>query len=298
MDGLFNEFEVERIKTSLKTKSTIKNLVNFSQEEIENSIIIYNDINTIGNAYLSESPTISLFTLLDETIDYFNLFEPRESNEISKYIYQLLKNINITQSDSVEDNMFIFFNAIKANTGWIRIPTEIIIPDKLTKEAPAHLAHELSHVLKELNSNEFKYINVMQDVIPLLIELIIALEHEDLKVKLNIVNKIQSDFYATALRTKELQGSLGDTKNPFIQIYIKEAIQINYQYFNSLYYSLALLDLYLENPRIVLNSVKNVLLRQKTTRELIDELLPSRDIKMGHYKDGISEYNSFIVKGQ
>ena len=44
------------------------------------------------------------------------------------------------------------------------------------------------------------------------------------------------------------------------------------QYLNSFYYSLLLYRLYKYNPKYVLDNVKKVLLKEKSTYELIDEL--------------------------
>ena len=295
MDLIISPTDIERVKCNLETKKAIPGLTTFSSEDLYRSQIILNDLYTIGDTHITETSSISLLTLLDECSSSFNLFELMEHNRLPKIVYQLIKNIKLKQSNEL-DTLLIESNATKTESGWIRIPDTIYLPSKLDETSPIHLAHEMTHILKEFNPKEFISINTIQDVLPLTIELINAIEHDDLKVKYAIINKLQKDYYKMILKTLELKAYLKDAKNENTLLLIKEMLNINYQYFNSIYYAIALLDLYIEDPLKVVTYINQVLNNKMCTSEILKKLFSSKKEEESHYLDGISEYNAFILK--
>jgi hypothetical protein len=127
-------------------------------------------------------------------------------------------------------------------------------------------------------------------------ELVNALENERFEVRYNVINKLQSDFYKMIKRSNELNKLLEKTFDPHMIMLIKEMININYQYYNSLYYALAILDTYLEDPIKVITFTNQVLTGNMTTKELLKNLFTTEKEEERHYQDGISEYSSLILK--
>ena len=295
MEKILSQDEILRVKSSLVSKSSISSLVSFSDNDLDNAGIICNDIYTIGDSFITNTPSISIFTLIDSTIFNMGLFDTKEY-KTSRYVSRMLENIRLNTSNK-SDYMSTQFTAINSELGWIRIPDGINIPSNIKTESIAHLSHELTHIMKEFNPKEFLYINTLQDMLPLLVELIIALENDDLKTKLNIINRMQQDFYATVLRSKEILNKIVNVKDELYRMYMKEALLINYQYYNSLYYALAVLDIYINDPFMVINEINKVLQGKATTIELIDNLFENEHDKEKHYINGITEYNSYILKG-
>ncbi len=287
--------EIERAKINLETKKRISGLESLSKKDIYRSCLLQSDIQTIGEGSYSTSSTISLYTLLSECSLSFNMLNTDEHTSFSTYINQLFKFIKIQELPNTQE-LVTATNATQTVFGWVRIPETIYIPTKITRETIIHMVHEMTHILKEFNPQEVLGINVTQDTLPLFMELVNALENERFEVRYNVINKLQSDFYKMIKRSNELNKLLEKTFDPHMIMLIKEMININYQYYNSLYYALAILDTYLEDPIKVITFTNQVLTGNMTTKELLKNLFTTEKEEERHYQDGISEYSSLILK--
>ena len=287
--------EIQRAKMNIETRQRISGLETLTKKEIYHSCLLQSDIQTIGEGSYSTSSTISLYTLLNECATSFNMLNTDDKTSFSSYVNQLFKLIKIQQLPHIE-NLMTETNATQTVFGWVRIPETIFIPNKISRETIIHMIHEMTHILKEFNPQELLGMNVTQDALPLFMELVNALENERFEVRYNVINKLQTDFYKMIQRSNELQRMLEKTTDQHMIMLIKEMININHQYYNSLFYALAILDTYLEDPIKVITFTNLVLTSQMTTKEMLKNLFATEKEEERHYVDGISEYNSLILK--
>ena len=71
MESILTQEEELRVKSSLNTKNRIDILKEFTSTDINNANTLYNDIHSIGDAVILRTPTISLYTLINSTIDLY-----------------------------------------------------------------------------------------------------------------------------------------------------------------------------------------------------------------------------------
>lgn len=185
-----------------------------------------------------------------------------------------------------EDNptLFTIFSKLSGNTGCYYRETEMIyIPRALADYSSPFLCHEIGHSIKNLNPEENRTIKTLEEVIPILIELITAYETCDIYTFKNVCSN-RLDFMITnscrfinsynMIRSKDIDS---EEKKLY-----RFDLELNACYLNSFYYVMSLFNLYLKDNILVLEYVAKVLNGEMTTKEMIKSL----EDEVGSYDTG------------
>lgn len=141
-----------------------------------------------------------------------------------------------------------------------------VIPGQLDDLAPIWMSHENIHALKDTNYEEYKNAFIYGEVIPLFYEMLKAHELKIL-TKSWFVKRMQ--FLISS--KKEFQKNLSflqDNQENKEDVLINCSLSGNY--LNDFYYALVLYRLYLDEPALILDLIRRVLLHEITTEEMLD----------------------------
>ncbi|MBQ3307501.1 MAG: hypothetical protein IJG68_04840 [Bacilli bacterium] len=133
------------------------------------------------------------------------------------------------------------------------------IPLNTNRQSPIYIAHEIHHMLKDTNKEEYKTKLRYADVLPLFFELLVGEEKKEI-----ITNRL----YMLNTRKEIIEEHINrKDNNPF-----KELIDSNVsQYYLSFYYAILLLEEYHKNPKKVLEDISLILKHQSTTEKYLQE---------------------------
>ena len=250
---------------------------------------ISNDlINILSSSAEVDEHGSDFSTVRREALTYLYMFnDPGLINDA----VELLNKVEYYSDESYDYAMFtVLSHAMKASTGAYKVPAKLIVPTKFRKTSSVFMAHELIHMLKERNELECRDMINYGEVLPMLIELIIAFSYEYENTE-NILGKRSESIKISARCFKELfeeyksNAMLGTDKATLA------ALDESGSYVNSFYYTLALFSLYLRDSNYMLNMIANVLNCRMTTRDLITYTVHnSYDL----YQDGLSRFNSSL----
>lgn len=250
---------------------------------------ISNDlINILSSSAEVDERGSDFSTVRREALTYLYMFN--DSGLINDAV-ELLNKVEYYSDESYDYAMFtVLSHAMKASTGAYKVPAKLIVPTKFRKTSSVFMAHELIHMLKERNELECRDMINYGEVLPMLIELIIAFSYEYENTE-NILGKRSESIKISARCFKELfeeyksNAMLGTDKATLA------ALDESGSYVNSFYYTLALFSLYLRDRDYMLNMISNVLNCRMTTRDLITYTVHnSYDL----YQDGLSRFNSSL----
>lgn len=250
---------------------------------------ISNDlINILSSSAEVDEHGSDFSTVRREALTYLYMFN--DSGLINDAV-ELLNKVEYYSDESYDYAMFtVLSHAMKASTGAYKVPAKLIVPTKFRKTSSVFMAHELIHMLKERNELECRDMINYGEVLPMLIELIIAFSYEYENTE-NILGKRSESIKISARCFKELfeeyksNTMLGTDKATLA------ALDESGSYVNSFYYTLALFSLYLRDSDYMLNMISNVLNCRMTTRDLITYTVHnSYDL----YQDGLSKFNSSL----
>lgn len=196
-----------------------------------------------------------------------NSFTIYDNHLLIDKIVNILKNITIyidkSNSDSTISNFRSNINTSKRDGNNYFVPQSITIPENFNDLASLYFGHEIHHILKDVNPDEYKNMLLYADVIPMFYELIQSDLYDDVSKKAIINNRLA--LLSNLKRFVTIHNTRNDSN------YITNVIDSKRcQYLNSFYYSLMLYKLYNINPQYVLNIVKKVLMGDITTDTMID----------------------------
>lgn len=207
----------------------------------------------------------------------------------------LLNNLEYSCTDS-DTSLFATLSEIEeTKAGFAKRARYIIVPEKFTPASPIFLSHEVSHVLKERNPKECKNIYTTQEVIPMLLELILAFSDKDKMIFRNLLDDrmaLLSKEAENYFMLKIINERMDDTMYQAIQT----AILMSAVYLNSFYYSLGLFQVYLSYPSFIKELIAAVLNLEMTTDEMIDvvERSVGDEVLNDGYFDGMNLVKSLL----
>ena len=132
----------------------------------------------------------------------------------------------------------------------------LYIPKNLNKQSPVYLAHEIHHILKDTNKEEYKDKLKYADVIPLFFELLIGEENKEI---------VSNRLFMLNLYKDIIKDHLNRDNNPLQDLYDSSISQ----YYLSTYYAILLLEEYEKHPKKILEEISSVLRKESTTKELL-----------------------------
>ena len=142
-------------------------------------------------------------------------------------------------------------------------------PKKFDGISPMWLAHEHIHALKETRHREYVDAQVLGDVIPMFLELLIADRENSEKASILMKERLFL-LKQESLQTQRVRQEIfrNDVEDDLYKVFATSSMQ----YLNSYYYSILLYDLYRKNSRVVLTHIRSVLDGKETTRQMLQKM--------------------------
>lgn len=223
-----------------------------------------------------------------EALSYLYMFNDRD---IINDAIGLLNRLEYFSDESYDYSMFVVLSqALNARTGAYKTPVKMIVPAEFKKTSSVFITHELIHMLKERNELECKDMLNFGEVLPMLIELIIAYSYETEETEA-ILGQRSSMMKTSAKCFKDLyleyKSNAGLSKDKAMLTALDESGS----YVNSFYYTLALFSAYLRDSRYVISMIADVLNCRMTTRDLITYTVHN---SYDMYQDGLDKFNSSL----
>ena len=245
-------------------------------------------INVLGTSDFVDQRGSDFSTMRREALSYLYMFNDRQ---IIDDAVGMLNKVEYFSDETYDYAMFtVLSQAIKARTGAYKVPAKVIVPENFRKTSSVFMTHELIHMLKERNELECKDVVNYGEVLPMLVELIIAYSHEFENTE-NIFGK-RSEYIKVAARNfKELYSDVKSNAGLVNDKVMGAALNEAGSYVNSFYYTLALFSLYLQDSRYMLSLIADVLNCRITTRDLITYTVHS---SYDLYQDGLDKFNSSL----
>lgn len=245
-------------------------------------------ISVLGSTTMSDERYSGFNDVRKDALAYFYMFN--DANIINDAI-DMLNRVEYYSDDTYDYSMFtVLSNAIKTNTGAYKVPARVIVPNDLKKTSSVFLAHDIAHMLKERNVRECQEINNFGEVIPMLLELIIAYSYEYENTE-SILGKRSKMIKTSSKCFKELYDEYKSNASLCDDKVVLAALNESGNYVNSFYYTLALFAVYLREPDYMKVLIANVLNGKMTTRDLITYTVHD---SYNLYLDGLKEFNSSL----
>lgn len=194
--------------------------------------------------------------------------------KITRNANLLLNTIKKVIIDEENPTLFTLFSSIKENTGCYYKEANVIhIPKAVADYSSPFLCHELCHGIKDHYSEENKTVKTLEEVVPILVELITAYEMGDIYIFKNVCSNRLNFLISNASRfinsyNMLISGKLDEDE----KILYRFALDEDACYLNSFYYVMGLFNLYLKDNIIILNYVSKVLNGEIDTKDMIKEL--------------------------
>lgn len=176
------------------------------------------------------------------------------------------------------------FMAEQTGSSVCKRAVSVYVPDRLTEASGVFMSHEVVHILKERNSLECPNINTTLEVIPMLVELIMAFNSNPILLKEIVYERIELLYSEAKMFFRIVKELKTNKKN---KDGLMAALYSNIAYLNSFYYSLALFTLYLKDSDYVIAMIKCNLSKKMTTDDII------RDSFL--FDDSLDSYNSGLA---
>ena len=227
----------------------------------------------------------NLSEMRNNVLHYYSIFE---DEGIMTDVVSYLNGISYYVHEGDYAEFYVYANAVKGKTGVYKEPVQMVIPEELKYTSSIFAAHEMAHMLKERNPKECEEFAYFGEVIPMLMELIIAYSYEYSNAQ--CVFKRRSDGIRSQSKSfKELYKyykGLSDLEEK--KLYVTAMNECG-NYVNSFYYTLAFFALYIANKRFVLRLISYVLKGRCTTSDVI-RYISEYDIDR-LYESGLEEFN-------
>jgi len=206
-----------------------------------------------------------------------------ESEELIKEYKQLVLDRDIICQCALPQEYFTSFRGPQ-------IPWELNIPYQLDELSHVYIGHEIMHILANSeNYDEWKYLLLYSDVIPMLYELLQGSKKDDgtrekiIEWRFAKLAEMHNNAFNSEI-THELRND---------QLSLKYYQMPEKQYFISFYYTVLLYLLYHQDANLIITEVKNVLSQKNTTKKMLENLGMLNDIDKQSFEKG---YNLILRK--
>lgn len=240
----------ERVEDIVKRDQLV--IPNDFDNEIINFVINYiKEIGIIDLSFVSKSTYSVEFAKSMKTLDrYFDTSVLERVNDI----FDKIQIIGVS-------NYSCRFNTLD------RTPDTLFIKSEANILSHVSLGHEIIHLLKESSFSEYKNFLRYSEVLPILYEFI-QTKYKSKNMKNNI-------FISRLNRLSNTYNNLYNSSKEISQFFESHPDKYEYYkmpgnvYFISFYYALILYSIYKNEPKEVLFQMRNVLLHEMTTEELL-----------------------------
>lgn len=163
------------------------------------------------------------------------------------------------------------------------------IPFQLSESDSVFIGHELIHMNKEVNYAEYKLLLTLSDVIPILYEFIVMGE--------NAKNILNNRLFWLNLNVKEYETAMKKIKSSGMEKDLYKMVRDrNAQYLNSFYYATVLYKKYQDDPELILNYIRKVVMCEMSTLDMLKDLgiylIDNNDI----YDEQVRQFKKIIKK--
>lgn len=170
-----------------------------------------------------------------------------------------------------------------------QIPWELNIPYELDELSYVFIGHEIMHILAQgRNYDEWKYLLLYSDVIPMLYEMIQSSDKDEI-TKQKIINwrlTKMLEMYNNAFNIEVIEKLHHD----------KEALRYyqmpEKQYFISFYYTVLIYSLYCQDSKTLIQGIRDVLNQKITTLKMLEQFGMLNNLDHSSFEKGYS----FILK--
>lgn len=208
---------------------------------------------------------------------------------VAKQAVSILNTVQYySMTDSKEEEFIVYSEVSETGAFYAKKVNSVFVPESFNQSSSVFLCHEIAHILKERNSYECKFVYTLQEVIPMLLELIIAYNKNDLNILREVFRRRQellskqAYYYNELNKLTNVSCSLEDKK------LLNTALGTCLVYLNSFYYSLALFNCYLDDQDYVIKIINGVLNGNFTTKDMCDVLLIDKGMEIALYQDGMN----------
>lgn len=259
-------------------------VISMSKEEYDTcsfiSRRIVNDYSLVAG-----SKDLSLDELISRTLDLFSIYDDKRIADKAAILLDKSRFI-IKETDSSSCGIELFstdIGTIRDNNDLFSL-NNIVVPDKYGNLSPIYLGHEVHHAIKDVNPSEYQYMLRYSDVIPMFFEFVCADKVSDEEKSAIIGNRLHILLQS--------QSSLRDHyTNTNRNIFTELTNSKNAQHLGSFYYAIVLYILYQNDPKKTLNMVKNVLLHEDTTYDML-----KRNNIGSNYNNDVSDFMKILQK--
>lgn len=176
--------------------------------------------------------------------------------------YQLLE-------DSLPYSFVTYSETVKSTDAFLsKKAVSIAVPSAVNATSSIFLTHEVSHALKETNPQECKLIYNLNEMIPMLIELIAGYVRGSAVFKEVVLSRFRL-LYGEAVFFKKVMGEIKKCSSGKIPAYLYSALGNSLVYLNSFYYTVALFHVYLSYPEYIVSFIDQVLNQEMSSADVL-----------------------------
>ena len=246
-------------------------------------------LKSVVSSNMEDTVNADLNEVRNQALSYFYMFG---DSQIINDAYHFLENVSYVAGTDLDYPMFVIYsNAVLSNTGVYKKPEVFMVPKNLKHTSSVFAAHEVSHMLKERNPKECMEFLAYGEVIPMLMELIIAYTYEYENTD-NILAQRSSLIKGSAQSFREIYKEYKMLADNSDKRTYEAALNESGVYVNSFHYTLALFALFIADKRLVLNMISNVLNCRCSTSDVIRYISQYHIDKL--YETGLDEFNYAI----
>ena len=223
----------------------------------------------------------------NKSFDYLEIFGTEITDKAKKIVANTkiypMYNVPFCYSTNITYGLDTETEKVDKNSGTVDHYKTSTVFDEVS---PLWLAHENIHALKETNYDEYVDAQIIGDVIPMFLELVMADEVSPDKASTLLRNRLflLKNEYTT---TQQMRSVL---PKDLYNIYATSAMQ----YLNSFNYAIQLYQRYMYDKENVISKAKEVLLGKNTTRNMLDEFAILYEYNPTKVQHGINKVLSKI----
>lgn len=217
------------------------------------------------------SSEIVLLDLLNSVSSVFYTIGCYEASDRS---FSILENVNYQVVDGLHPYEFITYSEIFKNTDSFlsKKAVSIAVPSVVNTTSTIFLTHEICHALKEKNPQECKLVYNLNEMIPMLIELIAGYAQGPAVLKEVVASRFHL-LYGDAVFYKKVLKEIKKYSAGKIPGYLYSALGSALVYLNSFYYTVGLFHVYLSYPSVIISFVEMVLNQKMSSEDLLSKCI-------------------------
>lgn len=286
---------------------------------------LYRDKMVMKNYFSLEAPTKEMNNLVNTVIhDFENLGEsfygPRVAYSVQSYIIEylemvikdfvtfkdtdvcfqtlgLINSLQYVDAGHIFDSSFVLkFKYVQTNAQFSKEAIALYMPSILNSASQYFIDYEIARALKDRNTLECTNALTTSETIPTLTAMICAYNASDSRKTKMFFSELK-DSIIKYIEIYHKINNIGDLNDNISTDEITAGAEAMRTYLISFYYSLALFNIYMICPEIILEGISAILKGELTTDEFIKQIENSFGTSLNaYYDDGIHEFKLLLTK--